>query len=393
MNRISAIQSDTPTAREFPIRELARIPKGAPLLKRVTEYCKRWWQVVIEDGLIWRAREAKFFELMGGHIFFQALSAGVEFDIFNLIARSERMSEEQIAFALKLDQQACRILLLTLTTAKLVRRSRQGAYSLTSIAKRYLLSDSTWKYSDCVRWQNHINYRAMGHFKDALVQNTNSGLSEIAGDEPTLYQRLVHQPHLEKIFQSAMQEISAQGNQSLTTSLEFENVQNLVDVGGGNATNIIAIAKKYPHIHARVFDFPSVCDIASENIAKHGLQDRLGAVPGNIFQDALPTGADCVIFCHFFTIWSKEERVALLRKAYEVLPIGGRAMIFNMMQWDNRTGPHTAAIGSPYFLTLATGRGMLYCWNEYENDFKEVGFKRITRTRLPRDHGLIVGIK
>lgn len=85
--------------------------------------------------------------------------------------------------------------------------------------------------------------------------------------------------------------------------------------------------------------------------------------------------------------------MALLRKAYEVLPIGGRAMIFNMMQWDNRTGPHTAAIGSPYFLTLATGRGMLYCWNEYENDFKEVGFKRITRTRLPRDHGLIVGIK
>ena len=69
------------------------------------------------------------------------------------------------------------------------------------------------------------------------------------------------------------------------------------------------------------------------------------------------------------------------------------ALIFNMMQKDDGTGPLSAAMGSPYFLTLATGEGMLYTWNEYETWMREAGFKTVKRQVLPRDHGAIIGWK
>jgi hypothetical protein len=64
-----------------------------------------------------------------------------------------------------------------------------------------------------------------------------------------------------------------------------------------------------------------------------------------------------------------------------------------MMQRDDEKGPLTAAIGSPYFLTLATGEGMLYTWREYEAWMREAGFSQVQREVLLRDHGAIIGTK
>lgn len=116
-------------------------------------------------------------------------------------------------------------------------------------------------------------------------------------------------------------------------------------------------------------------------------------MPGHCFESDFPKGADAFLFSHFFTIWSKKKDAQLLQKSFAALPSGGRVMIFNMMQKDDGTGPLSAAVGSPYFLTLATGEGMLYSWREYETLFREAGFSKVTRLVLPRDHGVITGYK
>ncbi len=220
-----------------------------------------------------------------------------------------------------------------------------------------------------------------------------SGLEEFPGDEPTLYQRLAHQPELERIFQDAMQGISVHGNQVLADCVDFSNVRYLVDVGGGNGTNVMTLARKYPSLRASVFDSPTVCRIATENIKAAGLADRVNALPGNCFENAFPEGADCILFAHFFTIWSEKQNRALLEKCYRSLPPGGMVVVFNMMQSDDEDGPFSAALGSPYFITLATGEGMLYTWQEYETWMKEAGFSQVQRQCLPSDHGAIFGKK
>lgn len=358
----------------------------------IINHTKRLYEVYIVDQLFYGRIEKQFYQVLGGHILFQTLFAAVEFDLFNFLNKSGPRSLEDIARKLEVNEQACRIMLLGLVTTNFLK-IRNGKYHNTLIAKRYLLDDSPCKYSACIKWQHYINYKPLYKFYESIKANTNLGLQEITGSGDTLYERLTENPKLELLFQEAMQEISKQSNHLLPKYLDLTNTSYLVDVGGGNGTNIIELSKKYPDLKASVFDSETVGKIAENNISKNNLSDRLSAIKGNIFNDPLPEKVDCFLFCHFFTIWSKEQNLELLKKAYNSLDAGGKTVIFNMMQNTKQNGPLTAAIGSPYFLTLATGTGMLYTWKEYEELFLIAGFKSVKSIKLPRDHGIIIGIK
>ena len=344
------------------------------------------------DDVVLKRQWERLYLVFGGHIFFQTLRTAVQLDLFSLLAKSGPLTRSQIAEKLGIEEQPARIVLLGCTSVGLLRK-RGTAYSNTALARRLLVQDSPEKIIAYIELQHHAMYKAMPWMLEAVREYRNVGLKEFQGDEPTLYQRLVHYPELEQVFQEAMEELSVHANLGLARFVDFSGVRHLVDVGGGNGANIIEISKHWPHLRASVFDSPTVCEIAQKNIEASGLKERLNTVPGECFADPFPEGADCLMFCHFFTIWSKEKNCQLLKKCYDMLPSGGKVLVFNMMQSDDEQGPLTAAIGSPYFLTLATGEGMLYTWKEYENWMREAGFSNVSRQALPRDHGIIIGTK
>lgn len=351
-----------------------------------------WLQTQFVERVLLRRAYVRIYLILGGHIFFQTLRAAVELDLFTLLEKHKRMTRQQIATALNCAEQPVRILLLGCTTLRLLRK--HGAfYSNTLLSRQLFVRDAPRNVIDVVRWQHHINYRAMSHFAEAIRANSNVGLQEFAGSEPTLYERLAHDQQLEAIFQGAMQRISVQANPMLVQSLDFQQANYLVDVGGGNGTNLIAFARKFPHLRGAVFDSASVCEIAKNNIAREGFSDRLGTWPGDCFADRFPEGVDAILFAHFFTIWSEEHNRLLLAKCFDSLPAGGAVIIFNMMQRNSEDGPEAAAMGSPYFLTLATGEGMLYTPEEYTRWMRDAGFGRVERRSLPRDHAVIIGTK
>lgn len=351
----------------------------------------RLWLTLAGEVLL-RRRIDRFRLVLGGHVYFQTLSAAVQLDLFSLLDEEGPRAHTDLCARLGIGDQPGHILMLGLCSIGLIKR--QGdRYANTFVATKYFARRSDRNLINIVKWQHFINYKAMYHFHEALKAGTNVGLREFPGSEPYLYGRLVHQPPLEQIFQDAMAEISRQASENFARYVDLSEVKFLVDVGGGNGSNIMTIARANPHIKAAVFDSPSVCAIAREHIAAQGFAERLSAVHGDCFRDPFPSQADAILFCHFFTIWSLEENLELLRRAHAALPAGGRVMIFNMMQDDSRNGPLSAALGSPYFLTLATGKGMLYTWAEYTKLFQQAGFTDIRTHRLPVDHGVIVGIK
>jgi hypothetical protein len=357
-----------------------------------------WWRAIstcerrFVEGFLLRRRIERLYLVMGGHIFFQTLSAAVQLDLFTLLSKHGALTMKEIARQLGIAEKPARILLLGCTALGFLRKVGPR-YSNTLVAKRVLTRATPGNLISVIEWQHHINYNAMHCFYDAIRANRNAGLDIFPGTETTLYGRLTRQPSLEKIFQNAMEAVSIQSNVLLGRLVDFSRVTHLVDVGGGNGTNIIALARKYPHLRATVFDSASVCELARQNIQGSGLSGRLDAIAGDVFVDALPADADCFLFGHFFNIWSEERNLELLRKCHASLPAGGSVIIFNMMQSDEETGPLVAAMGSPYFLTLATGEGMIYTWTEYEIWLREAGFRTVKRQALLRNYGVITGIR
>lgn len=335
----------------------------------------------------------KVYRLMFGHIYFQTLAAAVELDLFTLLDKNPGLTKADIASMLKIEEKPARILLLGLASLGLVRRKGERYYN-TRMSKRYFSRSSVKNAIDVVRWENHIVYQPMYHFEEAIRANTNVGLKVFKGQEKTLYERLFHYPDLLKIFQNAMQSLSSQANHALPDIVDFSQFKFLIDVGGGNGTNLMAIANKHADLKAAVFDFPDVCEIARKNIKSKGFDSRLGAIAGDSLKDPFPTGVDCILFCHFFTIWSEQTDKWFLKKSYDALPAGGAVIVYNMMQDDDEKGPLVASAGSPYFLTLATGEGMLYTAKEYETWMREAGFSRVERRSSPtQNHTAIIGYK
>jgi len=190
-----------------------------------------------------------------------------------------------------------------------------------------------------------------------------------------------------------MSSLSRTANAMLVKELDLGGVHHLVDAGGGDGTNAMVIARAFKDLRVTVFDSETVCGLAKANIEEAQMSDRVDTRAGNFFTDPLPGDTDAVLLAHIMTIWSPAENRALLQAISDQLPRGGRVIIFNMMASDSGDGPLTAALGSPYFLSIATGKGMLYSWSEYEGWAREAGFSETERLILPRDHGVIIGHK
>ncbi|WP_301100485.1 methyltransferase [Propionivibrio sp.] len=355
-------------------------------------FLERLWRVHIVDGLILRSSIKQFYQVAAGHILFQSLAAAVELDLFTILDREGAQTLPQLALRLGLEEQPCRVLLQGLLASGVVKK-RRGRYANTIMSRIAFAGEGPKKMKAAIMWQKHIVYRPMARLLESIREYRNCGLEEIPGQGETLYERISAHPRLEKIFQDSMQEISVQANDLLARYVDFSDAHRVVDVGGGNGTNLLAILQRHPHLEGRVFDLPSVCERARAHFQSDNPSAKLEAIEGNMLQDEFPEGADVFMFCHLLCIWSKAENLKLLKKAHDKLPVGGRAIVFDIMERDTQDGPLAAAMGSPYFLGLATGTGMIYSEEEYEGLCREAGFTEVRRVRLPRGHTAIIATK
>lgn len=327
-----------------------------------------------------------------GHTAFQLLWAGVQLGVFDVLSKNPNLTRDEIAGQIGLKSQPARILMTGLAALKLVRKEGER-FRNSPIVEKLLTRNRPDNMIDVLGWQAHIVYPSEVDFVESLKQFKNVGLRHFKGDADNIYHRLPHNPFIAKVFHDAMSSLSGSANADLAKLPVFQDIRHLVDAGGGDGTNAITLVKAHPHLKVTVFDGAIACEKAKEKVAAAGLSARIDTCAGDFFIDPFPGGIDAVLFGHMMTIWSPERDTALLRRAYEALPSGGKVLVFNMMGDDDEIGPMSAALGSPYFLTTATGQGMMYSWREHESFLATAGFQQTERHVLPKDHGLLVGVK
>ncbi len=327
-----------------------------------------------------------------GHTAFHLLWAGVQLGVFDVLSKAPNLTRDEIAQRIGLEAQPARILMTGLAALRLVQKEGER-FRNAPLVERLLTRSSPENMIDVLGWQRYIVYPALVDFVDSLKQNKNVGLRHFKGDADNIYHRLPHDPFIAKVFHDAMSSLSSAANRALAELKVFDQIEHMVDAGGGDGTNAIALVRAHPRLKVTIFDGPVACDKAREKVAQAGLAANIFTHPGDFFVDPFPGGIDAVFFGHMMPIWSHARDTALLRKAYEALPPGGKVIIFNMMGDDDEVGPMSAALGSPYFLTVATGEGMMYSWGEHEQHLIDAGFTPTERHVLPKDHGVLIGVK
>jgi len=145
----------------------------------------------------------------------------------------------------------------------------------------------------------------------------------------------------------------------------------MLDVGGGTGIYSIACLQTYPRLRAVVLDRPEVLKVAREMAEAYGVADRLECRAGDMFVDALPSGADAVLLSNVLHDWDVPECRHLVGRCAGALAPGGRLMIHDVFLNDALDGPLAAALYSASLFSLTEGRA--YSEGEYRAWLVEAG--------------------
>jgi demethylspheroidene O-methyltransferase len=131
--------------------------------------------------------------------------------------------------------------------------------------------------------------------------------------------------------------------------VRLEGVSHLMDVGGGTGAFLRAVAAEYPALRLTLFDLPAV-------VAAAPPMAGLTVHPGSFRDDPLPGGPDAISLVRVLYDHADATVTALLRKAYDTLPPGGRLVISEPMSGGVRPDPATDVYFAVYTLAMQTGR-------------------------------------
>ncbi|CAH8381577.1 unnamed protein product [Eruca vesicaria subsp. sativa] len=126
-----------------------------------------------------------------------------------------------------------------------------------------------------------------------------------------------------KVFDRAMSEPSTMVMKKvLEVYRGFEDVNTLVDVGGGSGTTLGLVTSKYPHIKGVNFDIPEVLTNAP-------FYPGVEHVSGNMFIE-VPKG-DAVFMKLILHDWTDEHCIKLLKNCWKSLPEKGKVIVVDMI--------------------------------------------------------------
>lgn len=320
--------------------------------------------------------------LSGAYAESRILHAAVELNLFDAIGEN-RMSVQEISERLKTNERATELFLNALTALNLLQK-KNDLFSLTDLAKKYLVTTSETCYTGMIRLES-AQWSVWGELAKAV--RTGQPIRT-----PDMYQ--ANREETERFIMAMHQLVSARGDAAyLADKLSAEGVRSVLDIGSGPGTYPATLCKKYPEIKATIFDLPGTLEITRKVLAKEGMEEQIRLIAGDYNKDPLPQGFDAVFLSNIIHGEDEEANKTLLKKIYGSLNPGGRIMVKDHIMNRDLTKPACGAIFS--ICMLLTTKGRDYGYHEVLRWLEAAGFVDITLEGLPAPmtSGLVTGRK
>lgn len=298
------------------------------------------------------------FELFRGSYGTELLTAAVtHFDIFRRLASRAR-SFSELRQELELEQRSAHVLFTALAAFGLLRHDATGGLELTPLAREHLLPGQAFYVGD------YFSLAAQSPGVQAMAQRLKANQPANADAEHTgaaFIYREGMESAMEKEKSARFLTMALAGRARnvaplLAERVDLEGATCLLDVAGGSGIYSIAFLQKYPGLKAVIWDRPEVLKVAAEMADTFGVGARLTCVPGDMFQDVMPEGADVILLSNVLHDWDVTDNLALIRKCARALPAQGRLLIHDVFLNDTLTGPLPVALYSAALFSLTEGR-------------------------------------
>jgi SAM-dependent methyltransferase len=178
----------------------------------------------------------------------------------------------------------------------------------------------------------------------------------------------------------------------VAAKLDLSGVWHLLDLGGGPATYAITFAQATPHLKATVFDLPGPIEIARENIARHGLADRVDTLAGNFLEDGIGSGYDFIWVSQILHSHDEAQCRLIIDKCVQALNPGGRLAIQDFFLNDDGVSPPEAAMFSVHMLAVTPG-GRAYKYREVAEWMTAAGLSAPEHLETSPQTSVLVGKK
>ncbi len=304
----------------------------------------------------------------------KTLLSAIELELFTHLAK-QPMTGEQIKEKLGLNERAIYDFLDTLVALKFLEREGSGEtaqYRNAADTQLFLDKNGETYVGGILEMANNRLYEFWGDLTEAL--KTGKSQNEEKRTGKSIFEAIYADPAQLEGFVEAMSGISSGNFHAFAQKFDFSSVKTMLDAGGSGGHLSIACAMHNPNVTFTSFDLPPVEPVAKKNIEAAGKSGRIKTASGSFFEDPLPK-ADLITMGMILHDWDLEQKMHLIKAAYDALPDGGAFAVIEHLIDDDRRENAFGLMMSLNML-IETSGGFDYTGADFDGWCKEVGFKR-----------------
>jgi 2-polyprenyl-3-methyl-5-hydroxy-6-metoxy-1,4-benzoquinol methylase len=319
-------------------------------------------------------------ESIGGSYALSAiLLSAVELKVFDCLVNAPKTCE-QIAAEIQVSVDGLERLAIALIAMQLLVRDSIGKYHNTPVADTWLTTKSPQSMTSSLLFHKRC-YDMFGNLTEVIK----SGKQQIAQipscDNPDrlndYYTELAKRPVEYFIFLEAMNRASIGIGAAMSGSVDFSDIQQVIDLGAGGGQVALELAEAVPHLSVTMVDLPIACQFLQQSISSKGLEHRVKCIQGNILHDLSEQleCSDVVILSGVLADWGINERMQILHHARNLLKPGGLLLVSETLFNETKTDLLQPAILSLCMLLAMQGNN--FTPSEIESMIDESGFVEI----------------
>lgn len=272
------------------------------------------------------------------------IMVGTKVGVFEALANGPATAAE-IAERCELSEVGTEKLLFALTGAEYLK-AENGGYSLTPVARKWLLRDSPNSLVDKMLFQFH-EWEYMERSEDYVRTGEPLELHSMTDEEEW------------DSYQRGMRSIAnAFAPEAVRRMPVPKGATEMLDIGGSHGYYSVALCRKHEGLRSTILDLPQAIEAAAPLLAKEGMGDRVVHRGGDALTDDLGTEVyDLVLIAQLVHHFSEQQNRELAARVERALRPGGVYAVLD--EFRPRTPKDAGQVGAvlEFYFALTSQSG------------------------------------